>query len=142
MPFEPQLGPVVDAGRRVDLHPSLFTRVSATEADLRAMEEILADVLDILAEVKADQNAIHEAQGGRAKPDPTNQRRLWRRLGGALSFFGRAQFPIPGRTSMLGQVQSDELAFWKSTGRIAVAGLFLTTIFVIGLYQLLIARMN
>ncbi len=126
--------------------PSLFTRVAATEAELQAMEEILADVLDILAEVKADQNAIrqnHEAQGGRAKRGVTDQRRTWRqRLGGALSIFGSARFPIHRSTSLPDQVHNDELAFWKSTGRIAVAGLFLMTVFVIGLYQLLNGRLN
>ncbi len=110
------------------------------------MEEILADVLDILAEVKADQNAIrqnHQVQGGQAKRDVTNQRRTWwRRLVSALSFFGRTRFPIHRSTSTLDQVQSDELAFWKSTGRIAVVGLFLMTIFMIGLYRLLNAGLN
>ena len=32
------------------------------------------------------------------------------------------------------QVQNEEIAFWKSMGRIAITGLFLLTSFVIGLY--------
>ncbi len=124
----------------------MFTRLAATEAELRAMEEILADVLDILAEVKANQNEIrqnHDTQGGLVKCDTTDQQRTWRqRLGNAISFFGRLRFPIHPDMSMPDQVHEDELSFWGITGRIAVAGLFLMTIFMIGLYQLLNARPN
>lgn len=128
------------------MQPSLFTRVADTEAELRALEEILADVLDILAEVKAGQEEIRQnadARGGPAKRDMTDQQRTWRqRVGNAISFFGRLRFPIHPDMSMPDQVHEDELSFWRITGRIAVAGLFLMTVFMLGLYQLLNARLN
>ena len=128
------------------MQPSLSTRLAAAEAELRAIEEILADVLDILAEVKASQDEIrqhHDAQGGRAERHVTEQRRTWwRRLGKSISIFGRARFPVHPIMPMLDQVQKDDLAFWKSMGRIAVTGLFLMTMFMIGLYQLINSRSN
>jgi hypothetical protein len=131
----------------------LFTRLAVAEAELRAMEEILADVLDILAEVKANQDEMrqdHDARLGRVERLLTDQRRLWwQRLGNDNSIFGRARAPIQANLmlitklikdhnmSVLDQIQKDDLAFWKGMGRTAIVGLFLTAVFMIGLYQLL-----
>ncbi len=38
----------------------LFTRLAVAEAELRAVKEILADVLDILAEMKANQDEMRQ----------------------------------------------------------------------------------
>jgi hypothetical protein len=131
----------------------LFTRPAVAEAELRAMEEILADVLDILAEVKANQDEMrqdHDARLGRVERLLTDQRRpWWQRLGNDNSIFGRARAPIQANLmlittlikdhnmSVLDQIQKDDLAFWKGMGRTAIIGLFLTAVFMIGLYQLL-----
>ena len=131
----------------------MFTRLAVAEAELRAMEEILADVLDILAEVKADQDQMrqdHDAQLGRVERLLTDQRRPWRqRLGNHNSIFRRARAPIQANLmlittlikahnmSVLDQIQKDDLAFWKGMGRTAIIGLFLTAVFMIGPYQLL-----
>ena len=117
------------------------------------MEEILADVLDILAEVKANQDEMrqdHDARLGRVERLLTDQRRpWWQRLGNGNSIFGRARAPIQANLmlittlikdhnmSVLDQIQKDDLAFWKGMGRTAIIGLFLTAVFMIGLYQLL-----
>ncbi len=127
-----------------ELQPSLSTRLAAAEAELRSIEEVLADVLDILAAVKASQDEMrqnHDAPGGRAERLGTEQwRTWWRRLSKSLSILGRARLPIHPIMPTGDQVQKDELAFWKSMGRIAVTGLFLMTIFMIGLYQLMNSR--
>jgi hypothetical protein len=131
----------------------LFTRPAVAEAELRAMEEILADVLDILAEVKANQDEMrrdHDARLGRVERLLTDQRRpWWQRLGNDNSMFGRARAPIRANLmlitallkdynmSVLHQIPKDDLAFWKSIGRTAIIGLFLTAVFTIGLYELL-----
>ena len=117
------------------------------------MEEILADVLDILAKVKANQDEMrqdHDARLGRLERLLTEQRRpWWQRLGNDNSIFGRARAPIQANLtlfiallkdhnkSVLYQIQKDDLVFWKSMGRTAIVGLFLTAVFTIGLYQLL-----
>ena len=126
----------------------MFTRPAVAEAELRAIEEILADVLDILAEVNARQD--HDARLGRVERLLTDQRRpWWQRLGNDNSIFGRARAPIQANLmlittlikdhnmSVLDQIQKDDLAFWKGMGRTAIIGLFLTAVFMIGLYQLL-----
>jgi len=131
----------------------LLTRVAAAEAELLAIQDILADVLDILAEMKANQNEIRQdpdARRGRAERLMADQRRpWWPKLGNNISNFVRARFPIQPKImliiallrrnnmSALDQVQNEELAFWKSIGRIAITGLFVLTSFVIGLYQLI-----
>ena len=78
------------------MQSSLFTRVAATEAEVRALEDILADVLDILAEVKANQDEIrqnHNAPDGQPNPQMTDQRRTWRqRLG---RHFHLSTRPVP-----------------------------------------------
>ena len=135
------------------MQPSLFTRLAVAEEELRAMEEILADVLDILAKVKANQDEMrqdYDARLGRVERLLTDQRRpWWRRLGNDNSIFGRARPPIPDslmpvttllmdhNMSALDQTPKDDLAFWKGIGRTAIIGLFLTAIFMIGLYQVL-----
>ncbi len=130
------------------MQPSLFTRVAAAEAELRAIQDILADVLDILAEVKASQDEIREdpdARRGRAEPLMADQRGpLWQRLRNNISIFARARPKIMLIIALLRknnmsahQVQNEEIAFWKSMGRIVITGLFLLTSFVIGLYQLI-----
>ena len=135
------------------MQPSLFTRLAVAEAELRAVKEILADVLDILAEMKANQDEMrqgYDAGRGRAERLLTDQRRpWWERLGNDNSIFGRARLPIRANlmliraflkdhnTSALDQTPKDDLAFWKGMGRTAIAGLFLIAVFMIGLYQLL-----
>ena len=131
----------------------MFTRLAVAEAELRAMEEILADVLDILAEVKANQDQMrqaHDTRLGRVERLLTDQRRpWWQRLGNDNSIFGRARAPIQANLmlittlikdhnmSVLDQIQKDDLAFWKGMGRTVIIGLFLTAVFMIGPYQLL-----
>jgi hypothetical protein len=131
----------------------LFTRLAVAEAELQAIEEILADVLDILAEVKANQDEMrqdHDARLGRMERLLTDQRRpWWQRLGNDNSIFGRARPPIQANLmlttallkdhsmSALDQIPKDDLAFWKDMGRTVIIGLFLTAVFMIGLYQLL-----
>jgi hypothetical protein len=92
-------------GRCVGLQPSLFTRPAVAEAELRAMEEILADVLDILAEVKANQDEMrqdHDARLGRVERLLTDQRRpWWQRLGNDNSIFGRARAPIQANLMLI-----------------------------------------
>ena len=82
-------------GRGIGLQPSLFTRLAVAEAELRAVKEILADVLDILAEMKANQDEMrqdHDARRGRAERPLTDQRRpWWRRMGNHNSICGRAR---------------------------------------------------
>jgi len=140
-------------GRGVDLQPSLSTRLAVAEAELRAVEEILADVLDILAEVKANQDEIRQdynARRGLAERPLTDQRwPWWQRLRNNNSVFGRARLPIPFKLMLIrvllkvrnmsapDGIPKDDLAFWKGMGRTAITGLFLMTVFMIGLYQLL-----
>ncbi len=117
------------------------------------MEEILADVLDILAKVKSNQDEMrqdHDARLGRVERLLTVQRRPWsQRLGNDNSIFGRARAPIQANLmlitallknhnmSVLYQIRKDDFVFWKSMGRTVIIGLFLTAVFTIGLYQLL-----
>ena len=116
------------------MHPSLFTRVAAAEEELRAVEDILAEVLDILAEVKANQDKIR--QDHNARGEPVERRRPWRRLSdGALALFQRAGMNFRGFFTRQPNPR-DERTFWKIIGRIAIAGLFLMTIFLVGLYRL------
>ncbi len=135
------------------MEPSLFTRIAAAEEELRAIQDILANVLDILAEVKANQDEIRQdpdARRGRAERHMVDQRReRWQRLRSNIFIFARTRFPIQPKimqfiglfrkNSMftLDQAQNEELAFWKVMGRIAITGLVLMTTFVIGLYQLI-----
>lgn len=128
------------------MHPSLFTRVAATEEELRTVEDILAEVLDILAEVKANQDKIrqdHDARRDVAERPTRDRGQLWRRLrDGVGSLTQRAGTPFsqlfagnPWRE--LNSSQKDERTFWKIIGQIAIAGLFLMTIFLVGLYRLI-----
>ena len=124
----------------------MSTRLAIAEAGLRALEEILADVLDILAEVKAKQDEMPQDHDARRTDQ---RRRWWQRLGNNNSIFGRARLPIQSKlmldrallkshhTSVLDEIPKDDLAFWKGMGRTAITGLFLMTVFMIGLYQLL-----
>jgi hypothetical protein len=120
---------------------------------LRAVEDILADVLDILAQVKAKQDEIrqdHHPQSGLAEHLVTDQQRSWRRrLRKVLPRFHRGRFPRQDDIKVmsallrkrqmpeLDEIQRDEHAFWKIIGRIAVTSLFLMSIFAIGLYRLM-----
>jgi hypothetical protein len=130
----------------------LFTRLAVAEAELRAMEEILADVLDILAEVKADQDQMrqdHDAPLGRVERLLTDQRRpWWQRLGNHNSIFRRARAPIQAKLtlitallkdhmSVLYQIRKNDFVFLQNMGRTVIIGLFLTAVFTIGLYELL-----
>ncbi len=122
------------------MQSSLFTRVAATEAELRALEDILADVLDILAEVKANQEGSRQnadAEAGQAKRPMTDLQPTWRRRLDAMSILGRVRFPRRRPRTVLDEAKEDELAFWKNTGRIAAICLFLMTVFLVGLYHLL-----
>jgi hypothetical protein len=123
----------------------LFTRVAATEEELRTVEDILAKVLDILAEVKANQDKIrqdHDARRELAERAVSNRGRSWRRLRESIrSLSWHAGMPFsrlfardPSREPE--PSQRDERTFWKIIGRIAIAGLFLMTIFLVGLYRL------
>ena len=127
------------------MHPSLFTRVAAAEDELRTVEEILADVLDILAEVKANQDKIRQDQDARralAERPVRDRGRSWRRLrDGTRALTRHAGAPVrllfardPYREP--NPSQKDERTFWKIIGRIAIAGLFLMSIVLVGLYRL------
>ena len=103
------------------------------------MEEILAEVLNILAEVKANQDEMrqdHDARLGRVERLLTDQRRpWWQRLGNDNSIFGRARAPIQANLmlitalmrdhdmSVLYQIQKDDLVFWTSMGSAVIIGL-------------------
>jgi hypothetical protein len=131
----------------------LFTRLAVAEAELRAMEEILGDVLDILAEVKANQDQKRQDQDarlGRVERLLTDQRRpWWQRLGNDSSIFGRARAPIQANLMLIRallkdhnmsvpyQSPKDDLVFWKNIGRTVIIGLLLIAVFTVGLYQLL-----
>ena len=124
--------------------PSLFTRVAATEEELRTVEDILAEVLDILAEVKANQDKMRQDQDARKLAErSTGDRGRWRRLrDGAHSVTWRAGMAFGLRfakdpLSEPNPPQRDEQTFWKIIGRIAIAGLFLMTIVLVGLYRLI-----
>jgi len=131
----------------------LFTRLAVAEAELRAVKEILADVLDILAEVKANQDKMRQdrdARGGGAERLLTDQRLpWWRRLRNDNSILGRARLRIQvdlmfiknlikdRNASVLGHIPKDDIEFWRGAGRTAIAGLFLMAVFMIGVYQLI-----
>ena len=126
------------------MQPSLFSRVSATEAELQAVQDILADVLEVLAQVKASQDEIrqnHDARRGPEQPRVMDRRRPWLgRLRNAFPAFGRDRSPSAPDSAprpALDPGEKDELSFWKIIGRVAITGLFLTTVFMIGLYKLM-----
>jgi hypothetical protein len=133
------------------LQPSLFTRLASAEAELRAVKEILAEVLDILAEVKANQDKLrqdHDKRRERAERLLTDQRRpWWHRLGEDNSIVGRAR--LPAKLTLIrallkdhnlfvqNQIPKSELTFWKDMGRTAITVLFLMTVIMVGLHELL-----
>ena len=127
------------------MHPSLFTRVAAAEEELRTVEGVLAEVLDILAEVKANQDMIrqdHDERRERADRRPSDRGRLGRRIGDrARSLVQRMGAPFGflfgSRADEPDPPHKEERSFWKIIGRIAIAGLFLMTIFLAGLYRLI-----
>ena len=87
------------------MQPSLFTRLASAEAELRAVKEILAEVLDILAEVKANQDKLrqdHDKRCERAERLLTVQRRpWWQRLGEDNSIVGRARLPMQAKLTLI-----------------------------------------
>lgn len=119
---------------------SLFTRLAVAEAELRAMKDMLADVLDILAEVKANQDEMrrdHDAGGGKALRPATNQRLPGWRRSKIDNFLRRAVIRIRYNFTLIkALLKEDELTFWKGMGRTAIIGLFLITVFIVCLYQL------
>jgi len=135
------------------LQPSLFTRLASAEAELRAVKEILAEVLDILAEVKANQDKLrqdHDKRCERAERLLTDQRRpWWQRLGEDNSIVGRARLPMQAKLTLVrallkdhnlfaqNQIPKSELTFWKDMGRTAITVLFLMTVIMVGLHELL-----
>ncbi len=133
------------------MSPSLFTRLAAAEDELRSVKDTLAEVLAVLAEIKATQDAMRQDhdEPRRAKPFPIGQQWRWRQSGGGGSIVGRALLSIqaiPSRVRTLienrnageaDEITGDELVFWKEIARTAITGLFLLTIFMIGLYHLL-----
>jgi hypothetical protein len=134
------------------LQPSLFTRLAGAEAELQAVEEVLAAVLDVLAELKANQDQMrqdHDARYGRAERLLADQLRSRQPLGDGDSVFGRVRSPIQASLTRvrfllncihvpaaLDLIRKDETDFWKGMGRTAITGLFLIAVFMIG-YQLL-----
>lgn len=70
------------------MEPFLFTRLAVAEAELQAMKDLLAEVLDKLAEVEASQDELRQdcdEWRGRAERLLTDQRRpWWRRVVGRV----------------------------------------------------------
>jgi hypothetical protein len=128
------------------LQPSLFTRLAAAEVELRSVKDTLAEVLDVLAELKATQDAMREGEAERRRAEPllTGRQRPWWRVDDAVSILGRALLPIREKlnririlnAAALDGFYNDDLVFWRDMARISITGLFLLTIFMIGLYQL------
>ncbi len=115
------------------------------EADLRAVEDVLAEMLDILAEMKANQNAMRMEPGelGGAEPLPADPPLLraqetviarWRglRRTGAGQLMKTLFTDADEATTDRGEV-----AFWKAMGRTAITGMVVLTTFLLGLFQLL-----
>jgi hypothetical protein len=131
--------------------PSLFTRLAVAEEELRAVQDTLAQVLDVLAEMRANQDQMREDLDDRllAEQSSTNQRRPWSAPHRDAFFFTRALLLV--RSRIIGIKNSfaefnihesakgshEDLVFWKDLARIAITGLFLLSIFVAGMYQLL-----
>ena len=125
------------------MQPSLFTRVTEVEAELRAVKDVLAEMLDILAEVKANQDEMRrerEEPAG-AESFPMDPPLRWRRRAQARLMAGVRALPRFMRRRLADRdeptTDKDDLAFWKEMARSAMTGLFLLTALMIGLYQLL-----
>ena len=133
------------------MSPSLFTRLAVAEDELRFVKDTLAEVLDVLAEMKASQDAMRrdDDERRRAESFPTDRHRRWGRVEGDGPILGHALLSIqaiPIQTKTLlenwykgeaGEIAGDEPVFWKEIARTAITGLFLLTIFIIGLYHFL-----
>jgi hypothetical protein len=140
------------------LQPSLFTRLASAEAELRALKEILPEVLDILAEVNVNQDKIrqeHDERCERVERLLTDQRRWWwQRLGEGNSVLRPARLSMQAKLMLirallkdhdlfsLNQLSKNELTFWKDMGRTAITVLFLMAVLMIGLHELLNQNSN
>ena len=130
--------------------PSLFTRLAVAEEKLRAVQDTLAQVLDVLAETRANQDQMRKDLDDRLLEDQTSTyQRPWPAPHRDASFFTRALLLMRSRiigikTSFaefniheLAKSRREDFVFWKDLARIAITGLFLLSIFVAGMYQLL-----
>ncbi len=128
------------------MQPSLFTRLASAEEELRSVKDTLAEVLDVLADLKATQDAMREGEAGRRRAEPLltdRQKPRWR-VEDAVSILGRALLPIRDKLNRIRisnaaaseRFYNDDLVFWRDMARISITGLFLLTIFMIGLYKL------
>ena len=125
---------------------SLFTRLAVAEEELRAVTETLAQVLDVVAEMRANQDQMREDLDERLL---ANQRRPWWPPRDDASLLARAVLSI--RSKFTGAqtspeefygrephtITTDDVIFWKELARTTITGLFLLSIFMIGVYQLL-----
>ena len=131
------------------MQPSIFTRVAAVEAELQSVKDALDQMLDILAEMKANQDEMRrerDESGGvaPASMDPSFPRR-WRMRQGVIARMRALRRIGVSRIMRVGSLAEhdeaatdhDDHAYWKVMARSAIAGLFLLTVFMIGLYRLL-----
>ncbi len=130
---------------------SLFTRLTAAEEELRTVTETLAQILDVLAEMRANQEQMRADLDERLLADQplTDQRRPWWPPRDDASFLSRALRSIRGKITGAQTssdvfdgrephtISNDDVVFWKELARTAITGLFLLSIFMIGVYQLL-----
>ena len=131
--------------------PSLFTRLAVAEEELRVVKETLAQVLDVLAEMRTSQDQMREDLDDRLLADQplTNQRRPPWPPQDDPSLFARALLSVRSRINGIQTsleefnshdpvgISNEDFVFWKDLARAAITGLFLLSIFVIGMYQLL-----
>ncbi|MBV9289012.1 MAG: hypothetical protein JO288_14555 [Hyphomicrobiales bacterium] len=89
------------------MQPSLFTRLAVAEAQAQAMKDALAEVVEMLAEVRANQDELrqdHDEWKQWAERLLTDQRKSsWRRIGGWMR--RPARLPLPHSVSV-GYVRS------------------------------------
>ena len=133
------------------MSPSLFTRLAAAEDELRSVKDTLDEVLAVLAEMKASQDAGRRDDDERRRTEffPRGRRWRWRALRGGGSFLGRVLLSVQAAPTRLraviesrntgeaDEITGDELVFWKEIARTAITGLFLLTLLMIGLYHIL-----
>lgn len=127
----------------------MFSRIAAVEAEVQSVKDVLDQMLDILADMKANQDEMRRGRDGPdgAAPVSTEPRlpRRWRARQGVFArlrtlrriSFGRFLRPGPLADREEPGADHDDHAFWRVMARSAIAGLFLLTVFMIGLYQLL-----
>jgi hypothetical protein len=122
------------------MQPSLFTRLTAAEEELRTVKERLAEIVDVIAELKASEDATLLAHATTVEPDrrPTGIGGLLARARvtayNGLRWLGTTL--VDTGDSLRSRVSTDDLSFWKEMGRTAIAGVVLLAIFAIGVYQL------